>query len=67
MTQGSKASFSEFAWLKPIHDRAVAGGGVVIDVPEEERRRMLEHGLVRETPAGLELTNKGYRLVAEQD
>jgi hypothetical protein len=67
MTQGSKASFGGFAWLKPIHDREVAGGGVVIDVPEDERRKMLEHGLVRETPAGLQLTNKGYRLVSEQD
>jgi hypothetical protein len=67
MTQGSKVCFGDFKWLKAIHDCEVAGGGAVIDVPEEDRHKMLEHGLVRETPAGLAMTNKGYRLVAEQD
>lgn len=67
MTQGSKVCFGDFKWLKAIHDREVTGGGVVIDVPEDERRNLIEHGLVRQTAAGLEITNKGYRLVSEQD
>ncbi len=66
MTQGSKVCYGDFQWLKAIHDNQVAGRGPVV-VPEQEKRKMLDHGLVRETPIGLEMTNKGYRLISEQD
>ena len=66
MTQGSKVCFGDFPWLKAIHDAEVAGRPHD-RVPDEARRAMVEHGLVRETAQGLEMTNKGYRLVSEQD